>query len=192
MQVLFPVGSLITPPCAPTPHPLPQTPTRLGFWVTATRRVTRNWFAPYPCHINHPFITSHEESWRLAKINSSQKKKTKEKRKKKSDHLFWYTRFLVYCCPAACEAFLKLLSSYKLTYTSTIKLSQTIRRHGARWRLAWSCSWKADGVLTDVFHYRSPENDSIHLNTITPDCQGILWGNLAITMTVVYTHTFSD
>ena len=148
--------------------PSTHTPTGLAFWVSATRRVTRNWFAPYPGHINHPFIISQGEGWRLAKINSSKKKK----KTMRSDTHFSVSA--VVCLHV--RPLLKLLLSYKLTYTSAIRLSETIRRDGGGWRLAWSCGWKADGVLTDEVVTMTAFIST--LNTMMLHCQGNLCRHL--------------
>lgn len=142
MQMELPVG----PALRLNPAMLPSA------WPSGSplqRGVTSNWFAPHPHHMNHPFITSHVEGWRLAKINSSATKKKKGGKKRS----FAVTRTRFQICSRelfAWEAALKIFLSYKLAYTSTVGLSETIMKDSGGWRLARLCGWKAGGVLTDA------------------------------------------
>lgn len=118
---------------------------RLAFWVTTTTRVTSNWFAP---SLPHGSSIQHFTCWRLTSG------KNQFISNKKKDHLLRLahtSRFVVErCCLAAWEPALKLLLGYKLTYTSTIRLSETIMKDRSGWRLAQLRGWKAGGVLTDT------------------------------------------
>lgn len=117
-----------------------------------------------PCLLGHHYNTGHQQlicsvptTWIIHSALHVLKTDVWQKsihQQQKKDHLLWLahtSRFVVErCCLAAWEPALKLLLGYKLTYTSTIRLSETIMKDRSGWRLAQLRGWKAGGVLTDT------------------------------------------
>lgn len=119
---------------------------------------------PPPCLLGHHYNTGHQQlicsvptTWIIHSALHVLKADVWQKsihQQQKKDHLLQLahtSRFVVErCCLAAWEPALKLLLGYKLTYTSTIRLSETIMKDRSGWRLAQLRGWKAGGVLTDT------------------------------------------
>lgn len=136
-----------------------HTPTRLTFWVKATRRVTRNWFAPYPCHINQPFVTSHSEGECLAKINSS---KVGKKEPRRAPFKFGRRSLASGCTWGRFSSYCHVI---RLAYAFN---NQAVRddREWRRCMKAGMVLWLEGGLCFDgwILHW-SHESDSFNLNT---------------------------